>query len=47
MKTQADAEKMEDEVPGGGSGLVWPEAALLYRDAIERGGQRLNWPSEI
>lgn len=47
MKTQADAEKMEDKVLGGGSGLVRPEAALLYRDAIERGGQRLNWPSEI
>ena len=29
------------------AGLIWPEAALLYRDAIERGGQRMNWPSEI
>lgn len=29
------------------AGLVWPKAVLLYRDAIERGGQRLNWPSEI
>lgn len=35
--------KMKFQEAGG----VWLEAALLYRDAIERGRQKLNWPSGI